>query len=277
MAVRRAERFADTLRNKYQIVQSRQKTDHGRTRWYGPRMTTMPASERAYTRLADTIRRGMYTPGGRLPGERALAESLEVSRVTVRKALARLQAEGSLVASCKQGWFVPSNTGSQPPTVLQSFTEMANARGLRATSQILNASVRPATLDEAARLCIAPAEDVFFLERLRGMSGQPLCLDRSTMPLAMVEPLAQADLTDRSLYETLGSLCGIEIYRSSYSVLAEAADERVAQLLEVPQGSPLLISAETAYMRDDVPVVLGNAMHRGDAYRFEADLFRPQV
>ncbi len=240
-------------------------------------MSDLAASEQAYSRLAESIRRGVYQPGRRLPGERALAEELQVSRVTIRKALGRLQAEGTVVASAQQGWFVRSPTASQPPTVLQTFTEMARARGLHATSRILESTIRPAALEEATRLHIAPAADVLYLERLRGMGGRPLCLDRSTMPLAMVEPLAQTDLTDRSLYETLETLCGIEVFRSSYSVLAEAADERLAELLEIPLGSPVLVGSEISYTRDDTPINLGCAMHRGDAYRFEADLFRPQA
>lgn len=240
-------------------------------------MPDLPASERAYVQLVEALRRGVYPPGRRLPGERALAEDLEVSRVTLRKALTRLQAEGSVHSSAQQGWFVPNQLVGPPPPVLQTFTEMARARGLQATSRVLEATVRPATLDEATRLRMAPAEDVFHLERLRGMGGRPLCLDKSTMPLALVEPLVHADLTDRSLYESLRDLCDLEIVRSSHSVQAEAAGAGLAELLEVAVGSPVLIESDTAYTREDTPVVLGVVWHRGDAYRFEADLFRPQV
>lgn len=237
-------------------------------------MSSRPASESAYAQLSDAIRLGVYRAGSRLPAERTLAEELQVSRVTVRKALARLQEEGSLHSSAQQGWFVPSRQVGPPPP-LQTFTEMARARGLHATSQILASSVRPATLEEAERLKLAPAEDVLHLERLRGMGGRPLCLDKSTLPLSMVEPLVGTDLTDRSLYESLSDLCGIEIFRSSHAVQAEAAGDSLARLLGVPVGSPVLIESDVAYSRDETPVALGKIWHRGDAYRFEADLFRP--
>ena len=239
-------------------------------------MTELPPFERAYVHLADAIRRGVYPPGTRLPGERALAEELGVSRVTLRKALSRLEAEGAVQASAQQGWFLPSQSVAPPPPMLQTFTEMARARGLVATSRVLSAVVRPASLEEANRLRMAPAEDVFQLERLRGMGGRPLCLDRSTMPLERVRPLLDADLSDRSLYETLRELCGIEIVRSAHSVQAEAASRELADLLGIGEGSPILIANDTAYDADESPVILGATWHRGDAYRFEADLFRPQ-
>ncbi len=237
-------------------------------------MTSLPASESAYVQLSESIRQGVYRPGGRLPAERTLAHELQVSRVTVRKALTRLRDEGSLQSSAQQGWFVPSRLVGPPPP-LQTFTEMARARGLQATSRILSATVRAATLEEAERLNLAPAEDVFHLERLRGMGGRPLCLDKSTLPLSMVEPLVHTDLTDRSLFQCLSELCGIEIFRSSHAVQAEAASAELAALLEVPPGSPVLIESDLNYSRDETPVVLGTIWHRGDAYRFEADLFRP--
>ncbi|MFZ0208807.1 MAG: GntR family transcriptional regulator [Roseiarcus sp.] len=44
--------------------------------------------------LKTRIRRGEIGNGGRLPGEHLLAESYEVSRTTIRQALAELQQAG---------------------------------------------------------------------------------------------------------------------------------------------------------------------------------------
>ena len=45
-------------------------------------------------KICERIFRGEYADGENLPPERTLAESLGVSRVTVRKALALLEADG---------------------------------------------------------------------------------------------------------------------------------------------------------------------------------------
>jgi GntR family transcriptional regulator len=45
------------------------------------------------TKLKSRINQGIYTSGQRLPSEREIAEELNISRVTVRGALSRLQAE----------------------------------------------------------------------------------------------------------------------------------------------------------------------------------------
>src|SRR5260370_42658890 len=56
--------------------------------------------------LSKRMAQGHYVAGQRLPAERELAEELNVSRVTVRAALVRLQAENLLDIVPRGGAFV---------------------------------------------------------------------------------------------------------------------------------------------------------------------------
>ncbi len=228
-----------------------------------------------YRRLSDALRRGVFPAGGRLPGERDLAGSLGVSRSTLRRALGRLADEGKLDRSSQRGWFVTRSVVGEPPSTLQSFSEMARARGLTPRSKILLRRERPADFEEAEQLGIAPAARVLELRRLRSLDGVPVCLDTSVVVLSQATGLADLDLTDRSLYETLERECGIRIARSSYAVRADAADQEIAELLEIEPGAPVLIGEEVTYADDGTPVLAGRMTYRSDAYRFQADLFRP--
>ena len=234
------------------------------------------ASGQTYRQLADALRHGVFAPGSRLPAERALATRFGVSRMTLRNALNRLADEGVLESVVGSGWFVTPQVVGEPPSVLQTFTEMARARGLRPTSRIVTQRVRPARLVEAEQLRTAPASAVLELVRLRGMDDTAICLDAAVLPVSVAGPLVDADLADRSLYAELEEHCGVRIERSSFSVRAEVADRQLAAQLEVEVGWPVLVGQEVGYDGSGQPVLLGQTQYRGDAYRFQADLFRPQ-
>ncbi|MGW3954232.1 GntR family transcriptional regulator [Streptomyces sp. NPDC004752] len=236
---------------------------------------TGAAVEQTYRRLSDALRRGVYPAGSRLPGERDLAVTLGVSRSTLRLALGQLAEENVLERSSQRGWFVHRDVVGEPPSTLQSFSEMARARGLRPQSKVLHQRIRSAVFEEAEQLAIAPASPVLDLRRVRSLDGVPVCVDSSLVVLALAPQLAETDLTDRSLYETLEQECGVRIARSSYSVRAAAADQAIADLLGVQPGDPVLIGEELTYAVDGSPVLAGKMVYRSDAYRFQADLFRP--
>jgi GntR family transcriptional regulator len=228
----------------------------------------------AYRVLSDSLRRRQFPPGTRLPGERELAVDVGVSRSTLRQALAQLADEGLLDRSAQRGWFVPRPVVGEPPSTLQSFSEMARARGLAPGAKVLDQRVRAATFDEARRLRIAPAAKVAELLRLRTMDAVPVCVDTSVVILGRVPKIAEIDMTDRSLYETVEEFSDIRIARSTYTVRADACDEPTAALLEIEPGSPILIGDEITFDRQGVPVLAGSLRYRADAYRFEADLYR---
>lgn len=232
------------------------------------------ASGQTYRQLTEALRHGVFQAGSRLPAERSLAAQLGVSRVTVRNALHRLADEGVLESVLGSGWFVTPRVVGEPPSVLQTFTEMAHARGLRPTSHVVGLETRPATLVEAEQLHVAPAAEVLEIVRLRGMDETVICLDETVLPMSLAGGLIDVDLEDQSLYAQLENRCDVRVERSAFSVRAEVADRRLAAQLRVPVGWPVLVGQEVGYAASGRPVLLGLSQYRGDSYRFQADLFR---
>ncbi len=230
--------------------------------------------QRVQEALAEELARDRKPPGSPLPPERALAEHFGVSRVTMRRALAELERAGVVVRGPSGGWLVAGTQVGEPPNQLMSFSEMAAARGLRPSAEVLRAHVRPATLDEAEALGLAPGADLFELERLRRMDGVPILVDRTRVPLSLAPGLPEVDFSSASLYAVLEERYGIRPTRARFAVEAVAADPRTAELLGLPPGGPVLRCEQVTADERGRTIELCEMRYRGDRYRFRATLVR---
>lgn len=232
------------------------------------------AATSAYAELLTRLTAGVFRPGSRLPGERALAESLGVSRTTLRFGLNRLAEEGWLVSSNKRGWYVRASFIGEPPNTLQSFTEMAAARGMTVRSRVLSKIVRPVDFDEAKSLQMSTDANVVELVRVRYLDDTPVCHDRTVLVLSRAKGIDGADMEDRSLYEFLDRVSGVEIFRSLYSVRADLMGPVLAPMLQSGPADPALVAEELTFDKSGVPILRATLTYRADSYRFQADLLR---
>ena len=155
--------------------------------------------------------------------------------------------------------------------MLQSFTEMARSRGLTAGAVVLHCVRRPAELDEADDLGIAPGAPVLSLRRLRLLDGIAVAVDHSLVPSALLPDVGADDFRDASLYSALRRH-GVSPQRADYEVQAIAADAEGARLLEVEPGAPLLSARQVCLDDRGRRIERGHITYRGDRYRFRAVL-----
>jgi len=105
-------------------------------------------------------------PRSPLPTERELASTYEVSRATVRQALAALEQSGTVYRVQGAGTFVAGPHVSKSLS-LTSFSEDMRLRGLRPSSLVLAADEVPADAAIAGDLQIPVAASVVRLVRVR--------------------------------------------------------------------------------------------------------------
>jgi GntR family transcriptional regulator len=221
--------------------------------------------------IAQDIAAGLTAPSERLPSERDLCDRLNVSRLTLRKALKLLVEDGLVESAPGRGWFVAGGPVSEPANELLSFTDMARARGFTASARVLSTEVRSAGIDEAEALMIAPGRELFEIRRLRMLDGAATSIDHSRIPLAIAPGLPDVDFSNESLYSVLRAH-GVEPTRAAAVVEAVPADAEQARLLDVEIGTPLLSLSQVTYADDGRPIDMGNVTYRGDRYRFRANL-----
>ena len=93
--------------------------------------SSSPLYHQLMQRLAEDIERGKYPVGSRIPPEHELEALYKVSRVTVRRALSELTAEGLLEKKQGKGTFVSTPRISQDLKSIHSFHDACKLNGFR--------------------------------------------------------------------------------------------------------------------------------------------------
>lgn len=230
-----------------------------------------PPALQVYRLVAGAIARGAYAAGTRLPSERELSSRFGVSRATLRVALRALQDDGLVEATQGRGWHVTAVVEEGEETPL-SFTEMAAARGLRASAEVLAQDTRTATIDEAEQLGVAPGSEVFCLDRLRKLDDVPIALATARLPVGLAAAVTSLDYTKTSLYVALRERCDVVPVRASYVLQAKGVTGPEADLLGLEEGESVLVGDYTCFDQTDRPFEIGRITYRGDRYRFRATL-----
>jgi GntR family transcriptional regulator, N-acetylglucosamine utilization regulator len=230
--------------------------------------------QKLYRAVVDALRReietGRFTETQLLPPERVLCELLDVSRTTLRKAIADLIAEGVLFHRHGAGTFIHRTKPrvDQPLSRLTSFTEDMQLRGLEAGSRELERGVFLPTPEEAMMLGARPNERMFRLGRLRLADGSPMAIEQAAVPLRY---LPEWESVSGSLYEAL-SARGFKPTRGLQRLRATLLCDADAELLDVERNSPALYIQRIAFLADGSCVEFTKSWYRADAYDFVSEL-----
>lgn len=228
-----------------------------------------PLYQQLRDRLRDTLVEGW--PHDRpIPSERHLMQMTGLSRMTVRQAIAELVNEGMLRRDHGRGTFVADSRVTRLLTGHSTFRDVVQRQGGTPRTVVVRQSIVPANPAQATMLQIEPGETLHDLVRVRLVDDEPVMLDYTHVPVRICPQMAGADMTG-SLYEFLIHTCGLPPHHSSDSIEAVAATGERARLLDVEEGTPLLVLRRIARAIDGLPLEITDEYVRPDRclYRVE--------
>jgi GntR family transcriptional regulator len=227
-----------------------------------------PAYQQIELHIAERIRRGRLDAGDRLAPERELAESLGVSRMTVRQAYEGLERRGLIERGVGRGTFVSApKLDLDHRSHVAGFSEQIEAAGLEPGAELLLRE-RRAPSDEA-RVALALGENaaVLHARRLRFAGGVPLAIEDFWLPLELFPGIDELDLSG-SIYELMRERYGRAPVRAVERLEPIHATAPDARALNVRPRSPLMLVERIAYDADGTPIEFARDRHRGDRARF---------
>ena len=239
--------------------------------------TTTPEggkSRRVYLLLREEIARGTHAQGALLPSEDKIAEAQGVSRVTVRRALDALAADGLIEKRAGAGSIVcapraPAPIAADMATLIPQVVRMGRATTARLLSFAYGAAPDPVR----RALDLDPGARVQTAVRVRLSGGVAFSHLTTHVPEAIARGYSEADLATTPLFELL-ERSGVAIAEARQSVTATLAAPDVADALGLTPGAALL--SLTRVVRDDKGrgVEYLSALYRPDMFRLDMALAR---
>jgi len=218
--------------------------------------------------LAALIAEGSLAVGDRLPPEGELAAAVGVSRMTLRQALSALE-QRELV--CRRrgrggGTFVSRPRIDCDLTGLPGFTEQMRRAHVRAGARLVHTRSVAASRPVAAALDLAAGDEVYEVVRVRLADDEPLALEETYLPAAQFPGLLERRLTG-SLYSLMRRSYGQAPHTAREWLEPVIADDAMAELLDTPPGSPLMLVTRTAYTSTGIAVEHAYDRYRADRTR----------
>lgn len=225
----------------------------------GVRLSAVPLWAQIERTLRQMIQSGQWKEGHQLPPEPELAASFGVSRVTVRQAVQRLVDEGRVIRQRGKGSFVtrPPVSRAVNNQYLDGFFATLQAQGHTVLSQVRDLCRVPATDAIAAALGIAPATQVYRLERLRFVDGEAVSIQITCLPSLPLPGLDRFDFAETSLYKVLKEEFTLPILSIEQTISARMATPLQAELLNVAPGSALLYVEKVSRTSNSMPIEFG--------------------
>lgn len=230
------------------------------------------SSQPIYKQIADFFRaqinEGKLLPDDSLPSELEITRMYGISRMTARKAIDVLVNEGLVMRMAGKGTFVTDSKVSFSPSTLFSFSKNMNNLGYKVHSHILDRKIEKASTKIANALEIEVEQPVVFIKRLRFANDEPVSIDMTYLSAKRFERIVEIDLESKPMSELMEDILGLRIINSVDYAEAVICSKDESKLLEVPEGTPLLLISGISYDEKLNPQRFAKALYRSDRFRF---------
>lgn len=205
--------------------------------------------------LRELIQKEEIKVGEYLPSENELCSRFSVTRTTVRRAMDQLMKEGFIEKLQGRGSRVRERRKSLGLLTVKGFSEAvgSNVQTEMLQKPVLIKSNPPLTWMNGDS---KDYDECIYFERLRKVNDIPVMIEKNWLPGSTLAELLDTDFVDGSFFRTLSRNFKIEITGSDHILKAESASSKIAALLQMPVGSPVLhISVKFSTNKTDIIIL----------------------
>ncbi|WP_286905257.1 GntR family transcriptional regulator [Clostridium sp. UBA1652] len=226
--------------------------------------------------IRDKILQEVYIPNEQLPFEKDLGEQYKASKMTVKKALDMLVAEGLIVKRRGAGTFVKDvQIKDIQRLLLSSQFEGLTASNYKheVTSQVIEFAVIPANEDICEKLKLEPDSFVYKIIRLRLIDGKPTVIEETYMPLALM-PNFKKSILEGSIYEYIEDTLGYKIQSAHRTIHVRKATPFEIEHLRLEENDPIADVQQVGFLDNGQPFEYSLSFHHYSFYEFKTVIIK---
>ncbi|MEV0716921.1 GntR family transcriptional regulator [Asanoa sp. NPDC050611] len=232
------------------------------------RSSPVPLYHQLAEQLRSAIDDGRLQPGDPFENEIALAERLDLSRPTVRRAIQELVGQGLLLRRRGLGTTVANRKVHRRAGLTSLYEDLDRAAGKPGTVVLGHEMVRDERI--AAELDLPADTDLLAIVRLRSAAGQPLAILRNWLPPRSAD-LTREQLESQGLYALLRGR-GVRAVVAHQEIGARTPTAFERRHLDLKASEPVLTMTRSAFDAAGVAVEYGDHCYRARDYTVEVTI-----
>lgn len=221
--------------------------------------------------LRKKIEQGEYSRGDLLPVEKELMKRYQVSRVTVRQAMARLAQTGYIRSRRGIGTDVIYDKIEEQVEGVISFTEEMKKHSIHMETSYCQMELSKPGEKVAKMLKIPLTQKCYCLKRIRNVDGKPLVYTITYLKRVEELPTESSYYTD-SLYEYLRREHGIWIESGKDTLEAALPSEEIQKALEIDAQMPIFLRTRQTFLTGGEVFEYSKCYYPGNRYKYTLDL-----
>ena len=207
------------------------------------------ATKNIRAQILHEMKSGMFSQCDKLPRETELSDVLGISRTQLRDSLAELEREGFITRRHGVGTVINRHVlrVKNRMDIETEFMDIIRQNGYHPEVSNVHVQEGPADKKIADKLNIEEGAPVIKVSRVCTADGRPAIYCVDIVEKRFVKGEYSVNDLEAPIFQFLQDFCEINVYMDLTELHAVLADEKVAEVLEIPVGTPLLNMEEVDY------------------------------
>ncbi len=227
----------------------------------------MPVYQQIANDIISRISQDEWIIGGKLPSESEISAEYGASRVTVRHALAKLEADGLITKQRGRGAFLKANRNRTAIDLFMPQIGVTHKSDVIATTAKISV-ITSAGAQVVSNLSVDAGTPLVYLERYFLRENKIVGVNRAWFPLEHVPGMAEQNLIDNSITKTLSERYHITFSAVENYIESIMLDAVLAQQFETVSPSPALKISSLYTLSSGVPVQYSVTIWNGNDTEF---------